>query len=225
MGNALESAGMGDVGGSAGEPTTGRRVATFIGKALASVTALAVAAVALLFVDILSMLASWRVAAGANAVSAGFGIWLLWSYRRRSMLLQLLGGAILVPAIVWSVLLLPTWRIQARHDGRLAVLVDELCGITLPEDASLDGCGGTIFNIGNGNSCSYWANGLIRTTADRAAVVTYLEGKGYQPTELNLWGEPARDGRLYWLTDDEPDGVHVSIMNSWQPDEEDPRCQ
>jgi hypothetical protein len=66
---------------------------------------------------------------------------------------------------------------------------------------------------------------LIRTTADRAAVVTYLEGKGYQPTGLNLWGEPARGGRLYWLTDDEPDGVHVSIMNSWQPDEGDPRCQ
>jgi hypothetical protein len=150
MGNALESAGMGDVGGSAGEPTTERRVAAFIEKALASVTALAVAAVALLFVDILSMLSSWRVAAGANAVAAGSGIWLLWSYRRRTMLLQLLGGAILVPAIVWSVLLVPTWRIQARHDDRLAVFVDELCGITLPEDASLDGCGGTIFNIGNG---------------------------------------------------------------------------
>jgi hypothetical protein len=188
--------------------------------------AVAVAALTLLFVDILSMwLASWRVAAGANAVSAGFGIWLVWRYRRRSTLLQLFGGANLVPAIVWSVLLVPTWRIQARHDGRLAVLVDELCGITLPEDASLDGCDGTIFNIGNGNSCTYWANGLIRTTADRAAVVTYLEGKGYQPTELNLWGEPARDGRLYWLTDDEPDAVHVSIMNSWQPDEGDPRCQ
>jgi hypothetical protein len=48
--------------------------------------------------------------------------------------------------------LVPTWQIQARHDGRLAVLVDELCGITLPEDACLDGCGGTIVNIGNGNS-------------------------------------------------------------------------
>ena len=34
----------------------------------------------------------------------------------------------------------------------------------------------------------------------------------------------ARDGRLYWLTDDEPDAVHVSIMNSWQPDDGDLRC-
>jgi hypothetical protein len=196
------------------------------GTAVATLIALAVAAVTLLLVDILSMwLASWRVAAGANAVSAGFGIWLVWRYHRRSTLLQLFGGAILVPAILWSVLFVPTWQIQARHDGHLAVLVDELCGIALPEDASLDGCDGTIFNIGNGNSCTYWANALIRTTADRAAVVTYLEGKGYQPTELNLWGEPARDGRLYWLTDDEPDAVHVSIMNSWQPDEGDLRCQ
>jgi hypothetical protein len=216
---------MGDVGASAGEPTTVRRVATVMTKALAILIALVVAAVVLLSVDFLSMLASWRVAAGVNAVSAGFGIWLVWRYRHRSTLLQLFGGVILVPAIVWSVLLVPTWRIQARHDGRLAVLVDELCGITLPDDASLDGCGGTIFNIGNGNSCSYWADGLIRTTASRAAVVTYLEDNGYQPTELNLWGEPARDGRLYWLTDDEPDAVHVSIMNSWQPDEGDPRCQ
>jgi hypothetical protein len=77
----------------------------------------------------------------------------------------------------------------------------------------------------NGNSCSYWANGLIHATGDRAAVVTYLNGKGYQPTELNLWGEPIRDGRLYWLTDDEPDAVHVSIMSSWQADEGDLRCQ
>jgi hypothetical protein len=207
------------------EPTTVRRVPAVIVKALAGVTiALGIAAI-VLFVDILSMLASWRVAAGMNAVSAGFGIWLLWHYRRRSTLVQLFGGAVLIAAIVWSVLLVPTWRIQGRHDGRLAVLVDELCGITLPQGAFLDGCGGTIFNIGNGNSCSYWANGLIRTTADRAAVVTYLKGKGYQPTELNLWGEPIRDGRLYWLTDDEPDAVHVSIMNSWQPDEGDLRCQ
>jgi hypothetical protein len=197
-----------------------------IAKSLAALIALVVAAVVLLFVDILfSMLPWWRVAVGANAVSAGLGIWLLWRYRRRSTLRQLFGAAILVPAIVWSVVLTPTWRIQARHDARLAVLVDELCGITLPEDASLDGCGGTIFNIGNGNSCSYWANGVIRTAADRAAVVTYLEGKGYQPTELNLWGEPVRNGRLYWLTDDEADTVHVSIMNSWQPDEGDLRCQ
>jgi hypothetical protein len=105
--------------------------------------ALAVAAVTLLFVDFLSTLALWRVAAGVNAVSAGFGIWLVWRYRRRSTLFQLFGGAILVPAIVWSVLFVPTWRIQARHDGRLAVLVDDLCGIALPEDASLDGCDGT----------------------------------------------------------------------------------
>jgi hypothetical protein len=66
---------------------------------------------------------------------------------------------------------------------------------------------------------------LIGTTGDRAAVVTYLEGNGNQPTELDLWGEPAGDGRLYWVTDDEPDAVHVSIMNSWQPDEGDLRCQ
>jgi hypothetical protein len=68
---------MGDVGASAGEPTTVRRVATVMTKALAILIALMVAAVVLLSVDFLSMLASWRVAAGVNAVSAGFGIWLV----------------------------------------------------------------------------------------------------------------------------------------------------
>lgn len=87
----------------------------------------------------------------SNAVwdndGSGFGIWLRWRYRGRSTLFQLLGGAVVIAAIVWSVLLFPTWHIQPRHDGRLAALVDELCGISLPQGASLDGCGGTIFNI------------------------------------------------------------------------------
>jgi hypothetical protein len=170
---------------------------------------------------LLTMFGSWRVAVAFELLFP-VGAILIW--RRRilsSWTRYVYSGALVASALFSAVVLMPTWTSEARHDGRLGEMADQLCSIELRRGASVDGCGGSISNTGNGNSCQYLASATVTVPAG-ANVIGNLEEQGFRRTRLDPWGDPGADGRTYVIGEDKE--LHVFLQYSWQDDEDDLRC-
>jgi hypothetical protein len=189
---------------------------------LASLAGIGAMVAALFIVTALMTLFSWKLSLGADLLCAGAGL-LWWGHSRgKQWPFRLIPVSLVGMAIAAIVLFSSMWRTQAAHDAHLGHLVDELCGLELPQGTTLEDCRASITNTGNGNSCQYWARAELNTTASTSAVAEYLEDQGFSPTTLNVWREPIEDGRTYWSPT--AGEFRIFLMESWRPDEGDLRC-
>lgn len=193
-----------------------------VGRILAALFVIAVTAVFTVFANLILTFLFWKAAIGLNVLVIAFGV-LLWSARGFTRFWRYVLIATVVAAVVPSVWIFrTTWTSHSRHDGRLAEMVATLCAVDLPSGATLEDCGGSITNTGNGNSCRYLATAVVRSDADLSTVTNELEAQGFDPTDLDQFGEPIDDGPAYTLV--EGDELRLSLQASWQPQEGDLRC-
>jgi hypothetical protein len=208
-------------------PPTGEQASAGIGRAaewaLGALVALILIGGFLLILNLFLTFVSWKAAVGTDLLALGAAA-VVW--KRRSLppfFRYVIVGATVISVVAVAAVFRTTWITLARHDERLADMVATLCEIDLPSEATVEDCGGSITNTGNGNSCRYLATALVRPAGHRSTVVEALIAQGFAPAELNVWGDPIYDGRRYGLPE-EGDEIRLYLQASWRQEEGDLRC-
>lgn len=171
------------------------------------------------FVNGFLLFVSWKGAVALDAavlVAAAF----LWVKANRSSAKRLVATGAGLATVVVAGVAWPFWFDHARHDARLAGMVDDLCAVDVPHGTSVEGCTGSITNTGNGDSCRYLATATVETD-DPVELESMLADEGFLATDVDAWGDPIADGRSYRRVGER---YELALQASRQPEGNDLRC-